>query len=135
VRDMFEQLAAYCHVVKLSDEDAAWLYPDLEIDDVLNRIVELGAQLAVMTRGSVGSRIAYHSRRLEVVAPRVDVVDTVGAGDSYMAVLVQAALETRIKRLSLKDLTMIAQRCSTAAAITVGRAGADLPRADELVNA
>ena len=136
-RRTFERLAAVADVVKLSDEDAGWLYPGLGADAVLDRLLEIGVELAALTTGAAGSIVTTATERVTVPGGRVDVVDTVGAGDSYMATLIWQ-LQTRgaavgpISRDSLRELGRLSTR---AAAITVARRGADLPTRDDLFSA
>jgi fructokinase len=136
-RVVFERLAAIADVVKLSDEDAAWLYPGLPQDTVLDRLLEIGVEIAALTTGAAGSLLATTTHRVSVPGERVDVVDTVGAGDSYMATLIwqlqhHAATFDAISRSMLTELGRVSTR---AAAITVARRGADLPSVDDLVPA
>lgn len=144
-----EELAALAAVVKLSDEDAAWLWPDLgDTDAVLDRILALGAGFAVLTAGAAGSVLATATHRVHVPAASTSVVDTVGAGDTYSAALIwqlarspHAATDAhphvgaRLDDLDDAALTELGRTCSRAAAITVGRRGADLPTADDLTTA
>lgn len=133
VLPVFEATAALCTVVKLSDEDAAWLYPGLAPVEVVRRIRALGPRLVAITLGHAGSLLSAGSAVVEVPAVPAEVVDTIGAGDSYMASLIASVLERGSSRLSASDLTEMGQRAGLAAAITVSRAGADLPFQRELV--
>lgn len=128
----FETLAEHSGLVKLSDDDAVWLYPDLEPDAVLSRLLELGADLAVLTRGSEGSLLATRRGRAAVPSISVQVVDTVGAGDTYMATLIACCLGLDLTALDAADLERIGAFCARAAGVTVRRAGADLPWRAEL---
>lgn len=131
-REAFEDFARRSAVVKLSDEDAAFLYPDLDESGVIDAILALGPRLAAVTRGGAGALLATAEDRVDVAAPRVDVVDTIGAGDTFMAsLLAESAVRTRAP-LSADDLAAIGRRAVAAAAITVSRAGADLPWSTEL---
>lgn len=144
VRGEFEHLAGLAHVVKLSDEDAAWLYPGDTIDEVLTRVLALGVELAAVTRGGAGAMFATRQARAEVPAPETTVADTIGAGDSFMAALVARAIELchnsetapldpgALVSLSEADLTRLGEWCGLAAAITVSRRGADLPSRAEI---
>jgi fructokinase len=78
-----ENLVALVDVVKVSDEDLGWLYPDLAPSEVAHTWVDLGAAIVVVTLGGNGA-IAVTAGRHVVTTPAVpvDVVDTVGAGDS-----------------------------------------------------
>ena len=141
VRDRVEALVALSHVVKLSDEDAEWLYPELSPSEVLRRFVELGARLAVMTRGGDGALARTGERELTVQAPPVRVVDTVGAGDAFMSGLLHALSTSSIRRGVVdgdSDDSWVEAALATAArsaAVTVARAGANPPWPQELANA
>jgi fructokinase len=120
-------------VVKLSDEDAGWLYPDGEPDGVLDRLLALGARVVVLTRGAAGSRIASRHARVDIDAPKVRVQDTVGAGDSYSAALIDAVLGSPsiLADATEAELSRLGRYAATAAAVTVQRVGASPPtRAD-----
>lgn len=132
--DTFEATAALATVVKLSDEDASWLYPDDSRDEVLDRILAIGPRLAVITRGGEGALLAIPSARVSIAAPAVSVVDTIGAGDTYMASLIDSLLRWPSQELTAPMLENIGGRAARAAAITVSREGANLPWRDELGN-
>jgi fructokinase len=88
-RRRFERIAGFAHVVKLSDADASWLYPGETLERVVEKMLELGAQLAVLTRGAGGASARTRAVSVAVASPTVDVVDTVGAGDSFLAGLLR----------------------------------------------
>lgn len=142
VRDRVAALVALADVVKVSDEDLAWLEPDRDDEDVLADWAAAGPALVVLTRGGAGA-IAIDSTglRFEVDAPEVDVVDTVGAGDSFMGALVDGLWSAGVlggdrrdalRRLGADAVGGVLDRCARVAAITVSRAGADPPSATEL---
>lgn len=83
-----EEIASRSDVVKLSDEDAAWLYPGATVDEVLDRLLTLGARVVAMTLGGDGASIASRRARVIVTPRTVQVKDTVGAGDTFMASLI-----------------------------------------------
>lgn len=138
VRGRVEELVALSDVVKLSDEDAEWLYPNTTPSEVLSRFVDLGARLAVMTRGAHGALARTATREVSVQAPAVQVVDTVGAGDAFMSGLLHAVSSpsTRATILSGEaDDRWVDAALATAArsaAVTVARAGANPPWPGEL---
>ena len=132
-RTIFEELVPLTDVVKLSDEDARWLYPDLQLEDTAARILALGAGLAVVTRGSEGSLLATPELQLVVPAVRSAVADTIGAGDSYMAALIYGLLARGTDGLAPAVLETLGRTASKAAAITVRRPGANPPTAAELL--
>jgi len=129
---IFEDLVPLTDVVKLSDEDADWLYPGLGLDEAAGRVLELGAGLAVVTRGAEGSLLATPATRLHVPAVRTVVADTIGAGDSYMAALIYGLLSRSSDGLAPAVLEILGRTASKAAAITVSRPGANPPTAEEL---
>ncbi|WP_156760466.1 carbohydrate kinase family protein [Microbacterium karelineae] len=128
------ELASSAHVVKLSDEDAEWIFPGLPLDDVANRLLGDGPALVAITRGGDGSLLATARERVSLQAPRVSVVDTIGAGDSYMAAL-SAHVIARGGSLADYDrdgLAAAGDAAQRAAAITVTRRGANPPTSAEL---
>ncbi|WP_115790139.1 carbohydrate kinase family protein [Arthrobacter silvisoli] len=129
---IFEDLVPLTDVVKLSDEDARWLYPGLGLDDAADRILGLGADLAVITRGAEGSLLATPANRLHVPAVKTVVADTIGAGDSYMAALIYGLLSRSSDGLAPAVLELLGRTASKAAAITVSRPGANPPTTEEL---
>lgn len=126
------EAAAVADVVKLSDEDAAWLWPGASVEEVLDTIAGHGARVAVMTRGGEGaSGRAADGAHVSVAGRTVEVVDTIGAGDSFMASLIATVLERGVPH-DASALHDALDRAAGAAAITVSRAGANPPTADEL---
>ena len=118
--------------VKVSDEDIKWLYPSLEIDQVVNNWLTKGPSLIVVTygdKGLVGYRI---DEKVSVDAIKVAVADTVGAGDTVGAILVEAVVKDGLKSLSGDRLEMMLKRAAKAAAITVSRSGANPPTLKEI---
>jgi fructokinase len=137
-RARFERLARLADVVKLSEHDAAWIYPELERADILERVLGLGPRLVAMTMGTVGAVAASREGQARVPAVPITVVDTVGAGDIFGAALLAAlvehnALEPGATR-SLDDslLEEAVEYAVTAAAITCTRRGAVPPSRAEI---
>ncbi|NKG19936.1 carbohydrate kinase family protein [Paeniglutamicibacter terrestris] len=129
---IFEDLVPLTDVVKLSDEDAAWLYPTLDAQGVAARILRLGAELVVVTMGAQGSLLATTAAELHVPAVSSVVADTIGAGDSYMAALIHGLLDRGRRELSNEALATLGRAASAAAATTVRRHGANPPTLHEL---
>jgi fructokinase len=126
------------HLLKVSDEDLALLYPGRSIDQFAAEALAAGTPLVVVTRGGEGA-VGFTARAQVVVPPvAVEVADTVGAGDTFQAALLTWAAETG--RLTPAALAQIDEAAlgqalgfaTRAAAITCGRRGADLPRRAEL---
>jgi fructokinase len=130
--EVFEQLASFATAVKMSDEDAAWLYPATAPLQVLERVRTLGPRLVALTMGASGSLLSCGDAVVEVPTVAVDVVDTIGAGDTYMASLIASLVEYPSASITRSQLHLIGTRAARAAAITVSRAGADLPNRDDI---
>lgn len=131
-RARFAEAAASADLVKLSDEDAEWLYPGVDAESVLRTIAGLGPRLVVMTRGGAGAVGLGPGGVVTVDALTVDVADTIGAGDAYMASLVSSALDDAAV---FDDPTVFAaalRRAAVMAGITVSRAGANPPTRAEV---
>jgi fructokinase len=137
-RARFERLTRLADIVKLSDDDAAWVYPDLELDGILDRILGLGPRLVAITLGRFGAVAASPDARVRVPGARIIVADTVGAGDSFGAALLaalaeQGALESQATpRLDNSLLEGALTFAVTASAITCTRAGAVPPSRAEI---
>lgn len=125
-------------VVKASDEDIGLLHPGEAPESVAARWLAEGPGLVVVTRGAAGAFGLTRAGRVDVAAPRVAVVDTVGAGDTFQAALIDGLLargpggRAAVAGIASDELERLLRRCVAAAAITCGRQGADLPRAAEL---
>jgi len=130
-----EKWVGISSVVKLSDDDIAWLYPDETMDEVAHRWLEGETSLVVVTRGAKGIIGYTQGASEEVEGVRVDVVDTVGAGDTVGAILVEGVVQHSVAGLVGHVLNKVLHRAAVAAGITVSRAGAQPPRMHELVEA
>jgi fructokinase len=126
------------HLLKVSDEDLALLYPGRTIEQFAADALAAGTPLVVVTRGAEGA-VGFTARaRVPMPPVPVEVADTVGAGDTFQAALLTWAAETG--RLSPAALAQVDEAAlyealgfaARAAAITCGRRGADLPRRHEL---
>ncbi|MGO4237171.1 carbohydrate kinase family protein [Pseudarthrobacter sp. YAF2] len=131
-RMLFEDLVPFTDVVKLSDEDARWLYPRLSPDEVSRHILDLGAGLVAVTTGAEGSLLTAEGARVSIPPVRSAVADTIGAGDSYMSALIYGLLMRGAHGLAPSVLESLGRMASKAAAITVRRPGAQPPTLDEL---
>lgn len=130
-----ERWASISSVIKLSDDDISWLYPDQSADAVAQRWIAAGTSLVVVTRGAKGI-IGYTDGGFEEVGgAKVTVVDTVGAGDTVGAILVEGIVKHSVSGLQGQVLNAVLHRAAIAAGITVSRAGAQPPRLHELVEA
>ena len=127
-------VAARVDVVKMSDEDVAHLRPEESVQDVARELLANGrTHLVVVTRGGLGAMAFTAHGNVEVVAPRTVVVDTVGAGDSFMAALIAVLLEWGCPRdLPTSRARTLLDAAALAAAMTVERRGANPPTRSEL---
>jgi len=119
--------------VKVSDDDIYWLYPDKSIDDVANTWLSMGPELVVITFGDKGLSGYRKGEKVSVDAKKVVVADTVGAGDTVGAILVEAIVEEGLNNLTGQLLIAKLERAAKAAAITVSRTGALPPGRDEII--
>ncbi|QRQ78007.1 carbohydrate kinase family protein [Glutamicibacter protophormiae] len=134
-----ETLCALSHVVKLSDEDALWLYPGWDTARVLEHILARGAKLAVMTFGVRGCEARTDQLEVSVPSLQVSVADTVGAGDAFMSGLLHAIsngplLQALVsnEKLDEDDVESALRTASLSAALTVQKIGANPPTLLEL---
>lgn len=142
-RDVVERLVALSDVVKVSDEDLAWLEPGGQPTQVAQRWAAAGPALVVVTRGGEGATaVTADGRVIDVAAPKVTVADTVGAGDSFMGGLIDglwsvgllgAAHRQALREADETVLRAVLTRCAEIAAITVSRPGANPPTAEEII--
>lgn len=130
--------AANADVVRMSDVDFEYLFGEEDFAARAAALLATGPSLVVVTRGTNGA-LAWHRAvgAVEVGAPTVDVVDTIGAGDSFQAALLFALRQLgRIERSNLQtigaaDLRRALSFACKCAALTCTRAGADPPRRNE----
>ena len=127
-----ERWVSISSAVKVSDEDLKWLYPTLEIDKVVDNWIAKGPLLIVVTYGDKGLAGYRQGEKVSVDAVKVKVADTVGAGDTVGAILVEAIVKDCLTTLNGVMLEMMLNRAAKAAAITVSRTGANPPTLKEI---
>ncbi|WP_412743015.1 carbohydrate kinase family protein [Krasilnikovia sp. MM14-A1004] len=140
-RPDIERLVALSDVVKVSDEDLRWLYPDRTDSDIARDWLALGPALVVVTRGRAGTYGLSRHAELHRPAVEVEMVDTVGAGDSFTAGMLDAlqradllggARRSALAAIDEATLGAVLDWAALAAAITCSRPGADPPTRAEL---
>jgi fructokinase len=137
-RDRVERMVGMADIVKLSDEDLAWLEGEGGIDGKARAICARGPALVVITRGSEGATGYTREHTVSVKARRTKVADTVGAGDTFNAGVMaglheQGLLEKgAIRNLDQKAIEHALNLGAAAAAVTVSRSGANPPWRNEL---
>ncbi len=134
---LVERQVALCSLVKASEEDLEWLYPGRSIDDTLSQWARLGPSFCIATLGHRGAVAFLGGLRTSVAAPKVDVVDTVGAGDSFMSSLLavmdrDGALGAAAPKPSLDRLEAWLAFAAAASAITCTRKGSNPPTRAEV---
>ncbi|PSL55777.1 fructokinase [Saccharothrix carnea] len=139
VRARLRRWLGLTDVLKVSADDLRWIAPDRPLADVVAEWHELGPALVVVTRGGDGVYASGPNGAVDLPAVRVDVADTVGAGDAFMAGLLAALdrddLLTRpgLATVDPARLAVVLAYAQRIAAITCTRPGADPPWFDELL--
>src|SRR6202158_3604938 len=137
--DRMDAFATAADIVRMSDVDFEFLYGGGDHAERAKSLIKAGASLVVVTRGIKGAQ-AWHQEAgaVEVQAPTVDVVDTIGAGDSFQAALLFALRAIRrvgtkaLAQTNSEELGRVLSFAASCAAFTCGRAGADPPRRSEV---
>jgi fructokinase len=143
-RPDIERLVALSDVVKVSDEDLRWLYPDQGDEDVARGWLASGPALVVVTRGGGGVYAVAAGVELHRPAATITVVDTVGAGDSFTsglldglrrADLIGGARRDALAAIDEATLASVLDTAALIAAITCSRPGANPPTRAEVDDA
>jgi fructokinase len=139
-RARLDSMIALSDIVKISDEDLAWIYPN--IDDVktkVDKLIDLGASIVILTKGEHGAGAYFgNGKELSVPAVKAIVVDTVGAGDTFNAGLLAKLSELgQLTKSALVDIDAQSLQAglefaAKVASITVSRSGANPPWLKEL---
>lgn len=141
LRERVERLVAGSDVVKASDQDTAFLAPGRTPLEVATHWLRLGPALVVVTLGGAGAVAVTRGGEVHVPAAPVTVADTVGAGDSFTAGLLDGlwhegllggAARPRLHAVAVDVVERVVRRATMAAAVTVSRAGANPPTRNEL---
>lgn len=137
-RGRLSRMLALADIVKLSDEDMEWLLGPGDIEERAGQILAGGSKLVFITEGGEGARAFTADREIHLKAQTVDVVDTVGAGDTFNAgVLAELSRAGVLNKAAINSISADVVEAALSlgmrsAAITVSRAGANPPWADEL---
>lgn len=133
-REVFDAIWPYVSILKLSDEDAAVLFPGEDPVD-LARSLAADHGIVAITLGGEGAVVAAGDQFTSVPPADLRVVDTIGAGDSFMAAMIVWCATydwPAADELDATELTDLAMYAASAAAITCSRPGADPPRTRDL---
>jgi fructokinase len=140
-RARVEEYVRHAHVVKVSDEDLAWLTPGEDPEDVAAAWLASGPSVVIVTRGGEGAVGLCAAGRAQVGAPTITVVDTVGAGDSFMSAVIDYLAEAKLlgadrrdalQAIGVGEVEALLRHAIRVSAITCQRAGADPPTRAEL---
>ncbi|MGA8548484.1 MAG: carbohydrate kinase [Mycobacterium sp.] len=135
-RERIERLVERSDIVKVSEEDLGWIDPDHPPERTAQTWLALGPAVVAVTMADRGAMAVCAAGEVRVAARPVQVVDTVGAGDAFMVGLIDALWgsgllgaqrRAELAGIDLGVLTAALEAASNAAAVTVTRAGADLP--------
>ena len=132
-QEVVKEWVALSNVVKASEDDLAWLYPETDPLEIARSWVSIGVQLVVITKGENGIVGVTENQEVSIPGVKVEVIDSVGAGDTVGAVLVEALVEFGLEKLTSELLSHTLHRAALAAAITCSRAGANPPTKAELL--
>ncbi len=135
-RDRLDRVIARADIVKVSDEDLAYLSPGLGVTDAANALLESGCRAVLATAGSASTTVVTADGVAVVGVPRLEapVVDTIGAGDTFAGGLLAwwSAVGFERADIGLDNLTNAVAAAHAAAAVVVTRRGADPPTRAEL---
>lgn len=139
-RSRLDRMMAMADIVKVSDEDLNWMVPaPLSLKEKVETVLDAGPSVVILTRGSEGATgFLADGSEVTVVASRVEIADTVGAGDTFNAGVLAKLYElgalqkTKLRSLAVDALEQALVHGARVAAVTVSRAGANPPWADEL---
>lgn len=139
-RQRIRRLMSITDVLKLSDEDLEWLYEGMEQGEALSKMLsQTSAKVIVLTKGDKGSLIEHNGSWYEEPSyPLTKLVDTVGAGDTFMASML-VWLNKNFQLDELGDISLSEKRdmqryASHAAALNCERQGCNPPWSEELIN-
>lgn len=134
-RTRLDRIFTRSDVVKISEDDLAWLAPDTPDAAAARALLDRGPAAVLLTRGARGAVVVAHDGDVHVPAPPVDIVDTIGAGDAFGGAFLAWWSSRALTRADLADTDQVVQGARFAAlvaAITCGRPGASPPRLGEL---
>jgi fructokinase len=124
-----------CDLLKASEEDLAWLRPDVRPVQAARAVLDGGPDVAIVTRGAEGATVVTSERELDVSARPAKVVDTIGAGDAFSGALLAWWHRAGLGRRELAEVNRLVEATEFAcrvAARTCERAGASPPSRAEL---
>jgi fructokinase len=134
-RARLDRVLARSHVLKVSEEDLAWLRPELGATEAVRSLLEGGPSVGLLTRGPHGALVVTRTAQVAVPAPRAKVVDTIGAGDAFGGGFLAWWSERGLGRDDLDRIDVVVAATEFAclvAARTCSKPGAEPPYRSEL---
>jgi len=134
----FQKLCEISSILKLSDEDLLWLYPELDTDTAINVLFGYGVSLIALTTGKTGALLITKANRISSHLYDLPVADTIGAGDTFHGAMLSYLYRNnwidrdRLNNLTKEQLTDIGNYANKAAGINCSRSGANPPTANEM---
>jgi len=131
--ERFEKLCKISTILKLSDEDLLWLYPELDTDKAISLLLELDVSLIALTTGKTGALLINKNNRVLSSLFDLPVVDTIGAGDTFHGAMLSYLYKQNwldrdtLNNLSKEQLSTIGNYANKAAGINCSRSGANPP--------
>jgi fructokinase len=134
-RERIHRVLSHAHLVKVSEEDVAFLEPDRSAVEAVRALLEHGPNVGLLTRGPNGALVVTRTAEVAVPAPRAKVVDTIGAGDAFGGGFLAWWSERGLGRDELGQIDLVVEATEFAclvAARTCSRPGASPPWRHEL---
>ncbi len=138
-RMRMERLAAMSHIVRFSEEDFAFLYPNTGETEVASELLEGSTRVVLISRGANGSSAFVRDGKLDLPAQDdIKIVDTIGAGDTFQAGFLYALRSasllspTKLQRITGEQVLSAMTFAAKAAAVTCTRSGCNPPTASDL---
>jgi fructokinase len=139
VRERAKRLCAISHIVKASDEDFEWIYETNDFKSPANELIRNGVGIVIITRGKNGAwAISSDKNEFEIPAQDINVIDTIGAGDTFsaafLAQLIEKGINTldKFKTMKIFELEEILNNSAHASGVTCSRKGANPPYRNEV---
>ncbi len=139
VRQRAKRLCSIAHIVKASDEDAQWIWQSPNYKDFAQEVINSGSEIVIITRGKDGAWLKNKKGiEIDISAQELNVIDTIGAGDTFSAAFLAQLINKEIKslnelrELSSSDLINILNNCAHASGLTCSRLGANPPYRHEV---
>lgn len=139
VRNRAKRLCAISHIVKASNEDFEWIFETNNYKDCAKNLIDNGTAIVIITSGKNGAWVITSDKNeIEIPAQNIQVIDTIGAGDTFSAAFLAQLINQdvtslqKLKTLEKTALEVMLNNCAHAAGITCSRQGANPPFRSEV---